>query len=148
MNKKMTVGIAMMMMSLVACAAQSEPDSADEQAVSSASSALDIKETPGSGGSCHADGAGVTNGTMTNNGWCCGVAKCDDKEICGDEYGHYVPSCAACDWYKCDPGASRVKTWPRAELFQFADAKLQLATGDGDFTVPYAPPTKAITIRK
>lgn len=143
MNKKTTAVLATVLISLVACAAPSGPDGADEQAVNTQSSALDIKETPGSGGSCHADGAGVTNGTMTNDGWCCGVSKCDDQQICGDEYGHYVPACAACDWYKCDPGASRVKTFPRPELLDFADAKALLVRDGAGFQTPYAPATKA-----
>src|SRR5262249_41695632 len=55
-----------------------------------------IKRTPETGESCHVVGFGITNGTMTKDGECCGVRTCSDRLSCGKDYGHYVPACAAC----------------------------------------------------
>jgi hypothetical protein len=92
---------------LVEPGADPSADAATEgEAVAETEDPLTIKRTPDSGESCHSVGGGVTNGTMTNDGWCCGVTTCNDKQTCGDDYGHKVPSCVACDWYKCDPGST------------------------------------------
>jgi hypothetical protein len=143
MNKKMMFGLLLGSMTVMACAAQTDPEGAagagDDQSVASVSQAQ-IKATPNPGESCHADGAGVTNGTMTIYGFCCGTSKCDDKETCGSEYGHLVPTCANCDYYKCNPGASEAGgVKPLPELIHVTGVKAVLATDDDGYTIPYRP---------
>lgn len=62
-------------------------------------------------GSCHVDTGpgGATDGQIiagTRDGiWCCGVAECTDRLLCGDKLGEFVESCAVCDYFECIPGS-------------------------------------------
>ncbi len=142
MTKKIICGFAFVSLFVVACAA---PSGTEEEGAATTSEALEVKPTPGAGESCHADGAGVTNGTMTSSGWCCGVAICDEPSTCGAELGHLVPSCAACDWYKCDPGASRTGINPRPEVLKTAGNVATMVSDGTGASTPYRPTHPHVT---
>jgi hypothetical protein len=148
MTKKTIVGFVMVSLSLVACAAQTSADGsalATDENTSGTAEAL-INRNPEVGESCHVAGAGITQGTMTNSGWCCGVATCDDKQTCGNEYGHQVASCAACDWYKCDPGSTRIKIDPSVlvHLSEFGAKQELVSSYDPKATTPFKARTAVL----
>jgi hypothetical protein len=62
---------------------------------------------------CHVAGTDFTRPIVNGRrdvegyeGWCCGESLCDDRNTCGDDYGKYTPSCAACNFFECIPGSS------------------------------------------
>lgn len=43
----------------------------------------------------------VLHGRWGEDNWCCGQAKCINRETCGADYGKYGWRCADCAYYDC-----------------------------------------------
>ncbi|MEO7091843.1 MAG: hypothetical protein ABI175_01250 [Polyangiales bacterium] len=125
MSQKMLAAL-LLSLPITACAVQSTPDDqnggVNDEGVSTIGQAQS-KTRPGTGQACHSE-SGVVNGTMTEDGWCCGKRLCDDIAICGFEnYGKYEDSCA-----NCSPGADTCHPGSRLRLPTVGDGT-QITTG-------------------
>lgn len=96
--KAMFFGVLVLSSMMFACAV----DQGDE-GTGEVSAEVD-NSPPTSGQSCHVNATGVYNGTMNQNGYCCGTAVGDD----GEE--HYT--CSACNYYACGSGPDLTKIVP------------------------------------
>jgi hypothetical protein len=92
--KAMILGVLVLSLTLLGCMSETDVGQIEDE--------VQVQETPGAGQSCHVDATGVFNGTMTQNGSCCGSATGDDGEL------HYT--CSSCDYYKCNPGPDLAKS--------------------------------------
>jgi hypothetical protein len=98
-------------LSLVACAVQSGEPTGTEEKLGQVTQEQQAGTSPEEGGMCHVPEAGSITGPIhlgtMKNGYCCGIAQCTDEEICGDNYGKYISSCAWCGAYTCLSGPFR-----------------------------------------